>query len=199
MRTAVGASPRAVRALRGSASATIAVLFAATAHTLSGGAAPPPWLVVAVAVLAAPLCTLLVGRRRRLLGLAAAVTLAQFALHAAFAAVGDAVPLVGGPHHHPAGGVPALAPAAHTMTLMETMTLGHALAAVVTTVVLAWGERVLAAIARGIRRLFARRAAPRATRPVGSVATLAPRPMTTSVILLCLSVRGPPARPAPAL
>lgn len=192
---------RRVRALRGTAAAAIAVLFASTAHTLSGGGAPPLWLVAAITILAAPLCIALVGRRRSLPGLAVAVAVAQLALHAAFAAVGGAAPLVGyGPHQHalsPFDGALAIAavdPAA------AAMTLGHAAAALVTIVVLAWGERLLAAIAHGIRRLL--RPAPPIVpaRPTAAPLIASPcREFVAAAFLDCVRRRGPPARCAPAL
>lgn len=182
-----------MRALRGAAAALIAVLFASTAHTLSGGGAPPLWLVAAVTILATPVCIALVGRRRRLTTLAAAVAAAQLALHGAFAAVGDAAPAAG--HHHDMAmlGAAAVDPAA------ATMTLGHALAALASLVVLAWGEALVAAVARGIRRLLPLLLTVPAPHPialprVGSARAHAPAP----VFLVSVTRRGPPARLAPA-
>lgn len=189
---------RRVRALRGTAAAAVAVLFASTAHTLSGGDAPPLWLIVGVTILAAQLCIALVGRRRTLIGLGLAVAAAQLALHAAFAAVGAAAPaatrgptLDGHEHVMPMLGVTAADPAA------ATMTLGHVLAALVTFVVLAWGEAVVAAIARGIRHVLARVPA-HATTPPTTTPGLAPAPVhaPAPVFLACVTRRGPPARSA---
>lgn len=185
---------RRVRALRGTAAAAIAVLFASTAHTLSGGEAPPFWLVAAVTILATPVCIALVGRRRSVPRLAAAALVAQVALHTAFAAIGSAAPVAGADHHHdvmlmtgPITGAGA------------TMTGGHAAAALVTILILAWGEQALAAIVRGIRRVLARAARPAVAHHPGAPVAAAPRigatapPFLTSVIR-----RGPPARLASA-
>ena len=195
---------RQARTLRGCAAAAIAVLLASTGHTLSGGGAPPLWLVVAVVLLAAPLCVALAGRRRSVPRIAASVILAQLALHAAFAATGPDAPMDG------MGAVGGFAPAAlshgHHQALVlwvagsvdpatTTMNAGHALAALLTVVLLAWGERLLAAIARGIRRLL--RDAPsftpshphRAPAPWSTRSTV-----TVPAFLLCVSRRGPPTR-----
>lgn len=186
------------RALRGSTAATTAVLLASTAHTLAGGDAPPPWLVVAAMILAAPLCVALVGRRLDLPRLSAAVVAAQAILHAAFAAVGTAAPAgdVATAHHHDFASLSSIAvdPAA------STMTLGHAIAAVVTIAALAGGERLLATIAHGIRILL-RPAAPLPTPPARPRALPAAFLDATAgaVARLAHSVgrRGPPVRHAP--
>lgn len=188
---------RGRRALRGAAASAIAVLFAGAAHTLSGGDAPPLWLMIAVTILATPASVLLVGRRRNLGGLAAAVVAAQSLLHVAFASVGTSDPSMGGfSMHH-----------AHLSSLTfgpadaagAVMTAGHLVAAAVTFVVLAWGERMLSALARGIRRLIAR--------PVGFVPLLDARiprisarraPARAATVLRAFSRRGPPTRLASA-
>lgn len=191
------AQARRLRALRGTAAAAIAVLLASTAHTLSGGDAPPLWLIVAVTVLAAPLCVALVGRRRSVPRIAVSVVVAQLALHAAFAAVGTAAPAgpaaLGSGHHHAL----LLWEAGSSDPAAATMNVGHALAALLTVVLLAWGEQLLAAIARGIRRLL--RGAPAVF--VGHPQTVPmPSPRrsraTTATFLRCLSRRGPPAHSA---
>lgn len=188
------------RALRGAVAAAVAVLFASTAHTLSGGHAPPAWLVVSIVVLAAPLCVALIGRRRNLPRLAAAIGAAQLVLHGAFAAIGDAAPAGGpshGAHHH----APlALDASAFADPAAATMTSGHAIAAVATLLVLAWGERLMVAIARGIRRLLRLPVAPALPSPhvpLPSAPTTAPH--AAAVFLDCVSRRGPPTRHASAL
>ena len=74
------------------------------------------------------------------------------------------------------------------------MMLGHAIAAVVTVVLLARGERMLAALARGIRRLLPRPAAPTRVPRAPRVRALAPLPVTLPTLPpFSLSRRGPPA------
>ncbi|MBN9178368.1 MAG: hypothetical protein J0I43_13520 [Microbacterium sp.] len=196
-----GESGRALRALRGCAAAAIAVLIASTAHTLSGGEAPPFWLALAVTILAAPVCVALIGprpgRARGLPRLGAAVVAAQLALHGAFAAVGDGAPSLASAGHHHAIDLGALV--AGGQSVAAGMTLGHALAAVLTFVVLAWGERLVAIVARGIRQLL-RRTLP-ALRPHRAVITSTGHvaPHLTSRLVHCASRRGPPQRLALAL
>lgn len=188
---------RRVRVWRGTTAAAVAVLLASTAHTLSGGGAPPLWLVAAVVVLAAPLCVALVGRRRSVIRIAASVAVAQVALHAAFAAVGTTAPaaLQGAHHHGPlvlAGGT--VDPAA------TTMTAGHALAALLTVVLLAWGERLLAALARGVRRLLRTQWTATALPVAPAPTSFSPRlTAVAATFLLCVIRRGPPAARVPNL
>lgn len=198
-------SARGLRVVRGSAAAGVAVLFASTAHTLSGGEAPAPWLVAAVTILAAPLCILLVGRRLSPAGLSAAVVSAQAALHGAFSAVGSAAP--GGPasalgapggHHHPMPALAALPTIDAVTGAMAVMTAGHGIAAALTIGVLAWGERLLVAIARGIRRLLSRPEGPALPGPVASLGIISSRRIAATALLECITRRGPPARPSTA-
>ena len=199
---------RGARAVRGTVAAGTAVLIAGTAHTLSGGGAPPAWLMVGIAILAAPLCMLLVGRRASRRGLAAAVAAAQLALHAAFAAVGSAAPTA--PTAPTAGGAhdAMAAHAAHTHLLpfltntasaldpaASLMTLGHAVAALITFAALAWGERLLAAVARGILRVLRPARAPRPARPASAPALFLPRHTAAEALFLhSVTRRGPPER-----
>ena len=177
---------RGARAVRGTVAAGTAVLIAGTAHTLSGGGAPPAWLMVGIAILAAPLCMLLVGRRASRRGLAAAPT----------------APTAGGAHDAMA------AHAAHTHLLpfltntasaldpaASLMTLGHAVATLVTFAALAWGERLLAAVARGILRVLRPARAPRPARPASAPALFLPRHTAAEALFLhSVTRRGPPER-----
>lgn len=145
---------RRARAVRGSAAAAVATTFASTGHTFAGGEVPPLWLLLAVTVLASPVAVALVGRRRSFPRLAAAVAAAQVALHASFAAVGTSAPTASGTHTHMA--MPALGDAPTMAHTSSGMIVGHIAAAIVTIAVVAYGERLLAMIARGLRRLLAR-------------------------------------------
>lgn len=182
---------RQARALRGGAAVAVATVTAATAHTLSGGGAPPFWLLVAVVVLATPLGIALVGRRPALWRIALAVAASQALLHATFAAVGPAAPAMAVGHDHGAL-LPALGPA---VALADpAMLAGHALAGLVTTALLAYGERMLRALGRGMRRVL-RRASARI--PVIAWPEPVPAPLFRTrlprVDLDSLSRRGPPA------
>lgn len=209
MRTPQGSprAARAARATRGSIAAAVAVLVAGTAHTLSGGGAPPVWLMLAVTILATPACMLLASPRCGRAGLAAAVAAAQLALHGAFAAVGAAGPastardaMAHGAHAHllalfssPGSTTPVIDAAT------ALMTAGHVGAAALTFVLLAWGETMLGALARGIRRVLRRRSTlhrhPPVTVPISSLPRRVPLAAPFS---LCVSRRGPPVRPVHA-
>lgn len=190
------------RALRGAAAAAVATIVAGTAHTLAGGGAPPWWLLLSLALLTSPAAVWLVGRRPSVAGTAAAVVAAQLALHVAFAAVGTGDPASVPGAGHSAGHAisPAvmaelgrsLASGSH-LHLDAGMIAAHLIAAVATVLLLAHGERVVRAIARGIRRVLSR-ALPVVPPPVMPAyrqgAPLAP---AAAVFLSVLSRRGPPA------
>lgn len=188
---------RRTRALRGSAAAAVATTIAATAHTLSGGGAPPLWLLIAVTALAAPVSVALVGQRRSIVRLGIAVLAAQAVLHVAFSAVGTSAPAglssPRGAHDHAAMALSA-ASTGTAAAMTATMAAGHVLAALATIVLLAFGERMLAAIARGIRHLLPRLPAadaPRPTAPLAAAHTLLAA--IAAAFLTSVGRRGPPA------
>ncbi len=191
---------RQVRALRGAAASAVAVVIAATSHTIGGGVAPAPWLVLAVALLAWPVAVLLVGRRPSLVRIGTAVAAAQALLHVAFAAVGSADPRAAAPAAHGghlSHGAGLMAGAWDVPAVVHAdpaMLAAHALAAVLTAALLARGEAVLRAVLRGIRRLLDRRAPalPSPTRPPTRTVPM-PRLAASVVLLSPLSRRGPPA------
>lgn len=189
---------RRVRALRGTTAAAIATTTASTGHTFGGGDAPPLWLIAAVTVLTAPIAVALIGRRRSLPRLAAAITAAQVALHAIFAAVGSAPsPAAGTGHVHESAAVAAAFTngndhaAGHFNT---AMLIAHAVAALVTIGIVAYGERLLAVLAGGIRRVLnsAHVPAPHSF-PRITVPSFPPRAARAETLLSVLTRRGPPA------
>jgi len=191
---------RRARALRGTAAAAVAVVLASTSHTLAGGGAPPPWLLLAVTILASPLSVALVGRRRSLPRLAAAVVIAQVALHAAFAAVGTAAWGAGnathGGHQHAIAPLDLAVASPAVTTVGASMVLAHIVAAAATVVLLAWGEQMLAAIASGIRRLLRLAPVPAAHGPRHAPPSvfLPRRTALAAVFPHSVSRRGPPTR-----
>lgn len=182
---------RRVRVLRGAAAASITVLVAATAHSVSGGACPP-WLAVAAVLLAMPVSVWLVGRRPSLWRTASVVLVGQALFHALFAIAGSADATATLAHAHHA----TLAPAAHAVhTLTPGMTAAHLIAAAVTVVALTRGESVLRTIAHGIRRAVDRLVDGPALLPdvPPAAATLSlPRRSPSSRLR---PVRGPPLLP----
>jgi hypothetical protein len=195
---------RRLRAARGAAASLTTVLLAGTAHTLAGAGAPSPLLIAVAAVLTAPLAVVLVGRRPSALRTSTAVAAAQVAFHVLFALFADPTAV----SYTPADGVVghAAAHAAPAMTLLHAsggghdmrpgspMVLAHLVAAVTTVVLLHRGERVLRALARGIRRLLPRIAviAPRPTVPRRMSPVAAPTPPRSAALASVLSRRGPP-------
>ncbi|NLP83752.1 hypothetical protein HF576_07825 [Microbacterium sp. CFH 90308] len=184
-------SPRHVRAVRGTAAAAVATVVAATAHTLAGGGAPAPLLVAAVAILGSPFATALIGRRLSPWRVASAVLVSQVLFHVAFAITAGADPGATAGHH------------AHHLALPGTsaavlpdgpMTVGHVLAAIATVLALYFGERMLRALGRGIRSLFARARAIAPRPPVPRLVATVPRPLPRlRIVLSGLSRRGPPS------
>jgi hypothetical protein len=73
------------------------------------------------------------------------------------------------------------------------MLLAHALAAVVTIALVAYGERLLAVLARGIRRVLNRAHSPAPQAFPGSSSSPGPRVARADAHLSVLTRRGPPA------
>jgi len=139
---------RPLRALRGAAAATVAVLLAAVSHTLGGGAAPSPAILVGVSALAWPLATALVGRRLRPTGLAASVILAQAILHVVFALTNGVNGVhAGALHEHGSLVLDSAGVMAHTAAPTPPMLIAHLVAAIASFVLLFAGERMIRALA----------------------------------------------------
>ncbi|MFK4837095.1 hypothetical protein ACI3KY_15325 [Microbacterium sp. ZW T2_14] len=184
-------TPRHVRALRGTAAAWIATIVAATAHTLAGGGAPSPALVAAVGILASPFAVFLVGRRVAAWRMAVTVLASQALFHVAFAVTADADPAALHGHH-----VTHLGGQFSAVVLPDApMLAAHALAAIATVAGLHSGERMLRALGRGIRSVFARShgISPRAPRPRLVVPPSRPSLGALRIVLSDASRRGPPA------
>lgn len=185
---------RQLRALRGTASAWIATIIAATSHTLAGGGAPAPALVAVIGVLAAPLGVGLVGRRLSAWRVGATVLAAQAMLHVAFALTAGSDPAAATGHTHRAM-LDTAASSAGVVLPDAPMILAHILAAAATVLVLYGGERMLRTLGRGIRSVLRRVALPALApavvlRDTAGVPHRAPR---LGPVLSDLSRRGPPA------
>ncbi|MEH3089961.1 MAG: hypothetical protein PGN24_10330 [Microbacterium arborescens] len=208
-------SPRQQRALRAGAAATLATFVALLSHVSAGGE-PPALLGVALPwALSLVVCLLVVGRRLSALRLAAAVVGAQVLFHALFSL--GVVPSSGSLPSAPFGPANMSAHSLHTghmsmsasilpggpiigMTPDAAMLAAHLVAAIVTTVVLHRGERLVVAVAELARRagLKLRAAAGIPVRPtnpslrprIGGAPVRArhPRPLVASP-----ARRGPPA------
>ncbi|MFE1665946.1 hypothetical protein [Microbacterium sp. P02] len=191
-------SPRQLRALRGTAVASAATVIAAVAHTLGGGGAPAPAFVLALAVLASPISVALVGRRLSTVRTALAVATSQVLFHVAFAVVGDVAPSAASPsagHAHDMSTM--LAEATVASSGGDVGMIGaHLLAGIVTAALILRAERVIRAVAGGVRRMLDRlssapmpRPEPESARPVVRVIALPASTYRSDV-----SRRGPPPR-----
>ncbi len=184
---------RQVRAVRGAIGALVAVLLGAAAHTIGGGEAPSPAVVAAVALLAWPFAVLLAGRRLAGWRIVATVMVTQLLLHVAFTLVGHGTAAVASPAGHH-GAVSLALLSGTTVAPDAPMTAMHVAAAVSTVFVLYAGERMLRALARGIRLVFARIdavVAPLANRVPSATTTPVAAP-SSFLPLSSLSRRGPP-------
>lgn len=154
---------RRVRALRGGLAATSATFVALVSHLAGGGQLPDVLGIVVPLLLSLPVCMVWSGRLS-LLGLSASVVASQFFFHVLFTlgtpAGATQAPSGSGAHAGHAGmGIPASAQAAgqaaETAHADAAMWAWHAVAALVTIVVLYRGELMLL----GLRDLAVRTAA----------------------------------------
>jgi hypothetical protein len=171
----------------------------ATLSHAAGGAGLPPLLNVVVAlVLAMPVCVLLAGSRLSWLRLSIAVAASQLLFHGLLS-----VPLVPtgatvSSHHAMAsvslGSTTSALPADH-LAMDSSMWAAHAVAAVITIVLLGWGELAVAAIAHvlGLSGLVALRTfSPLRPAPVLPAPGRAPRVPAGREQFSVVRWRGPP-------
>ncbi|AKT50693.1 hypothetical protein ADJ73_04105 [Arsenicicoccus sp. oral taxon 190] len=197
-----------MRLLRAAVLAVVVVCLAALAHLVGGGTLPGPGVLAVLVAVVGTAALVASSRRLGTWSIGAILGGGQLALHEAFALLGttgaDPASLghvVGSGHHAvlvthaPAGDAAAAvehlaAHGGHHLSL--PMLLAHAIATVVTTLVLARGERALWLLAGWlapvIRVLLVRPAhRPRPTLPVLDL----PRLVTADVALIAPR-RGPP-------
>ena len=192
---------RQLRLVRAAAVSSIATLLAALSHTLGGGSAPHPLLILAIATMLTPLSALLVGARRSRGRVAVAVILGQAAFHVLFQALGSptgttstgAASPVGGGHSHLMD-LTALGPASPAAAPGVLMLFAHAVAAMLTIVLVWHGEAVVRVVARWVEALLRQVAAvapPEHRRPPGlrSIAV----PTFDAAVSAAVPRRGPPA------
>lgn len=191
---------RWARVARGTIAATVSLFIAAFSHWLAGGSLPGVAGFALCLVFSVLACVALVGRRMPRTRLAASIVASQAMYHGVFASLGSSTiptaPALGHVHDAPIE-FGAVAPHLHAS---NEMLLAHAFAAVVTFVILAFGERSIAATA-GLARSLARSLFPFTLDAsfVGAPATLTPT--GHRIVLLALRRvdhsglrhRGPPA------
>lgn len=196
---------RAARTARGVVGAALSTVLAAASHSLAGGEVSA-FAVVVTAIIALPFCVALAGKTASLWRVALAVGASQFLYHWAFAGLGVSANLAGdagfplGSHAAHLASlerfVPDVVEAGSADTLMWVL---HAVAAVLSTALVARGERAVLALGRTLRR-----ALPRPIRLAAFERPAAPQsPRRAAVLrdqLLDLSsrtLRGPPAVASP--
>jgi hypothetical protein len=138
------------RVARGSAAATVSVFVAAFSHSVAGGSLPGVTGIALCLALSVLVCVALTGRRLPLARLAVSVAISQAMYHWLFGALGSGTMVASGGRtpghlHDAALAIPATTPHAHAG---GDMLLAHIAAAIVTVLVLAYGERSIAATAR---------------------------------------------------
>ena len=186
--------------MRGAIGAAMATVLAAASHSLAGGEVAPVSLLV-TAVIALPFCVALAGKIASAWRVLLAVGASQFLYHWAFAGLG----VTSG---FPAGSQAALGPhAAHLASLERfvptvaaagsadsLMWALHAVAAVISTVLIVRGEAAVLALGKSLRRVlprpFALAAIQRPSLPV--LLREAPRLRDQLLNYLAWSLRGPP-------
>lgn len=149
-------SSRTTRVVRGLSAAAIATFVAGLSHVAAGGGAPGQAGALVALAFSALACIALAGRRLSVTRLTIAVLISQFAFHLLFEVGGgdDSGLAVATQQHHghsvttlipdaAAGSSGQLAESAAHSHLAGLMWVSHAVAAVVTIVLLARGELVL--------------------------------------------------------
>lgn len=189
----------ALRLARGALANAGIFALACGAHLLGGGSLPDPVVLAALAAFAQLACTA-IAPWTSLPALLAVLGGGQLVLHHVFAAttaVQGCAPAPAGHHHGVLETAPACSPVAHAHGEPGVMLAAHAVATVVSAVLLRHGDRALLALARFARlRLVSvplrpvpvspRR--PRGVPPVAAAARPVPRIDVDSV-----GRRGPPA------
>jgi hypothetical protein len=128
-------STRGARVLRGLAASAVATAAAATSHSLSGGSLTLVGLLIAGAF-AALVSIALAGRSLSLVRLAASVLISQLAFHLAFSVIGTGGTVMQMGHH----AMVVTTDVATAPSADARMWAGHAIAALVTIVLLRHGE-----------------------------------------------------------
>lgn len=191
---------RATRVRRGGAAASVATFVALLSHVSGGGEIPGLFGVVVPLALSFVVCTALAGRRLSTWRLAVAVAVSQVLFHSLF--VLGSYDLAAAVHVH-SSALPVLTggSALPAMTPDAAMWLGHAVAALVTTVALHRGERTLVALRvladrsvawlRARVRVLAGLPTAPSVRRTAAVVVAAVRP-TSALVVSAARRRGPP-------
>lgn len=152
---------RWTRVTRGTLAALVSTFVAAFSHAVAGGSLPGAAGLLLCLVFSWLVCIALAGRRWPRIRLAASIAASQAMFHGVFSALGGAASVTptgitpsGTPstgHDH--GALTLIPPVAGHSHSTGDMWLAHILAAVVTFLAVAYGERTTAAIAEFARSL----------------------------------------------
>lgn len=144
---------RWARVARGTAAATVALFIAAFSHDLAGGPLPGVAGITLCLAFSILVCIALVGRRMAKTRLAASIAASQAMYHWVFGTLGTSTiptgPTLGHVHNAPI----EFGPAASNVHDGSDMFVAHFIAAIATFIVLAFGERSIAATARYARSI----------------------------------------------
>lgn len=185
-------NPRQTRQIRAASASAVATFLAAASHTLGGGALPHPLFVVGIAVFLTPVAMLLVGSRPRRLRVALTVAVGQGAFHVLFhalAATGGGRP-AGHSHHLDAA---ALGPVAPLHAEGPAMLFAHAVAAILTTLLLWHGEQLVLTVVRWARAVLPSMPSAPAPAHLPPAVFTDRTPLRRTVARGSISRRGPPA------
>ncbi|MBP6684523.1 MAG: hypothetical protein KA158_03785 [Leucobacter sp.] len=195
---------RAARTARGVIGAALSTVLAAVSHSLAGGEISA-FAVIVTAIIALPFCVALAGKVESVWRVGLAVGASQFLYHWAFAGIGVTTALSGasklpmGSHAAHLASlerfVPTVVEAGSADTLMWVL---HGVAAVVSTVLVARGERAVIALGRTIRRALPQHLVLAAfeRREVPPTRHEAPVLRDQLLTYASWSLRGPPVRSA---
>jgi hypothetical protein len=137
-------STRWARFARGQAAALVSTFIAAFSHAAADGALPGPAGILLCLVFSGMVCVALAGKRLSRMRLAVSIAFSQFAFHAFFSSLSApiaAVPVAAHAHPGSLANLQPLGSTVHAVHAGETMWLAHAVAAVITFLVLRFGER----------------------------------------------------------
>jgi hypothetical protein len=194
-----GMSSRWSRVLRGLGAGSSATLVAAASHAMAGDRAPSAVGLTLALFFAGVVSIALAGRRLSAARLAASVAISQLAFHVVFSTLGGAAEVVTTGHHQTVvGGVAIVTHASGGMWI------AHGTAAVLTTLLLVFGERAFYGLRDTARMLLGALLTPHTLHVVAIDRAPLPAPVTPIVARVvrefhaARGLRGPPPLPRSA-
>ena len=180
--------------LRGLGAGSAATLVAAASHSVAGGRVPSAVGITLALFFAVIVSIALTGRGLSAVRLAASVVVSQLAFHVVFSTLGGAAEVITDGHHQT-----VVAGTAMVTHASAEMWLAHAIAAVLTTLALVFGERAFYGLRDTARMLLTALFSP-ATPQVVAI-DRAPLPAVVTFVAprivrefhAALGLRGPPA------